>query len=385
MADIKPLGGLGKLSAVALLAAVVGIALFVMGMNEPTAWQSFHFGFVTWTYFTAGCLGMSILVNVTRGTWGYPLIRFFDAGAKLMPVMFLGALVMLAMKSHIFPWANPDVVASSAVFQQKTATYLSDTFFNVRTVIYFAFWTWCAFTLSGWLKKEDQTGDEKWFKRRTVIAAPMAVFFVFTLTAAATDWVMSLEEFWFSTIYGLLITVGCCLSAMAAASLFMVAVSKREPFSEILNVKQWRDMGNLVLTMVILWGYMSFSQFLIIWSGNLPEEIVYFVKRREGAWLAVGTALVWLHFALPFFLLLSSRLKRTPWMLGSTMVAILILRFVDLVWQILPSMGRDLSLVDVGAFLGIGGVWFFLFAQLLAKAEPTPRYSLRPKEAIEHA
>jgi hypothetical protein len=196
---------------------------------------------------------------------------------------------------------------------------------------------------------------------------------------------MSLEEFWFSTIYGLLMTVGCSLSAIAAASLFLVAMAKREPYSKLLNVKQWRDMGNLTLTLVILWGYMSFSQFLIIWSGNLPEEIVYFVKRREGFWMAVGTALVWAHFALPFFLLLSSRLKRTPWMLGSTMVAILAMRFVDLVWNMLPSMGRNLSLLDIGAFLGIGGIWFVIFAQVLAKSEPTPRYSLLPKEAIEHA
>lgn len=385
MADIKPIGGMGKLTAVALIAAVVGIGLFVMGMNEPFAWQAFHFGFVVWSFFTAGCLGMVILINVTRATWGYPMLRFFETGAKLMPLMFLLALVMLAMKTHIYEWANPEIVAQSATYKHKTAGYLAETWFTARTVIVFAFWTFCAFAMTGMYKKEDQTGDEKWFKKRTVLAAPLAVFFVFTLTAAATDWVMSLEEFWFSTIYGLLVTVGSCLSAMAAATLFLVAVSKREPYSKLLTVKQWRDMGNLTLTLVILWGYMSFSQFLIIWSGNLPEEIVYFVKRREGFWLGVGTALVWAHFTLPFFLLLSSRLKRTAWMLGSTMVAILIMRFVDMVWIMLPSMGRNLSVVDVGAFLGIGGVWFAIFAQLLARVEPTPRYSLLPKEAIEHA
>jgi hypothetical protein len=263
--------------------------------------------------------------------------------------------------------------------------YLSDTFFTVRTVIYFAFWSFCAYALTGLYSKEDKTGDQKWFQRRTVLAAPLAVFFVFSVTAAATDWVMSLEEFWFSTIYGLLMTVGCSLSAIAAATLFLVAMSKREPYSKLLTVKQWRDMGNLTLTLVILWGYMSFSQYLIIWSGNLPEEIVYFVKRREGFWMGVGTALVWAHFALPFFLLLSSRLKRTPWMLGTTMVAILVMRFVDLVWNMLPSMGRNLSAVDIGAFLGIGGVWLLFFSLLLARSEATPRYSLLPKEAIEHA
>lgn len=385
MADIRPIGGLGKLTIVAMIAAIAGIALFVMGMNEPHAWQSFHFSFVAWSFFTCGCLAMVILINVTRGTWGYPLLRFFEAGAKMLPLMFLLALVMLAMKSHIYEWANPEIVSHSVNYQHKTAGYLSEFWFTARTVIYFAFWSICAFVLIGLYKKEDQTGDEKWFKRRTVLAAPMAVFFVITLTGAATDWIMSLEEFWFSTIYGLLITVGCALSAMAAGTLYLVSMWKREAYTHLLTVRQWRDMGNLLLTMVILWGYMSFSQYLIIWSGNLPEEIVYFVKRREGIWMFVGTALIFAHFLLPFFLLLSSRLKRTPWMLGTTVVFILAMRVVDLMFNMIPSMGRELQLTDLGAFLGIGGVWFFVFAQLLARAEPTPRYSLLPKEAIEHA
>jgi hypothetical protein len=381
VADIKPIGGLGKLSIVATIAAIAGIALFFMGMNEPYIWKSFHFGFVCWTFFTCGCLAMVILINVTRGTWGYPMLRFFESGAKLMPLMFIVALVMLAMKSQIYEWANPAIVEHSDFYKHKTSVFLTDSFFTGRTVFYFAFWSVCAYLLTGLYKKEDQTGDEKYFKQRTVLAAPLAVFFVLTLTFAATDWIMTLEEFWYSTIYGLLVTVGCALSAMAACILYLVGMSKHEPYKSLLTVKQWRDMGNLTLTMVILWGYMSFSQLLIIWSGNLPEEIVYFVKRREGVWLQVGTALVFGHFLLPFFLLLSSRLKRTAWMLGGTAVFILLMRFVDLVWNIIPSMGRPVQATDIGAFLAIGGIWLLCFAQILARVEPTPRYSLLPKEA----
>jgi hypothetical protein len=156
---------------------------------------------------------------------------------------------------------------------------------------------------------------------------------------------------------------------------------KHEPYSHLLTTKQLRDMGNLTLTMVILWAYMSFSQFLIIWSGNLPEEIVYYVKRREGMWMQLGTALVFLHFLLPFFLLLSSRLKRTPMMLGGTVLFILLMRVADLTYNIIPSFGRTVQLTDIGAFLMFGGLWFVAFSMALAKSEPTPRYSLLPKEA----
>jgi hypothetical protein len=156
---------------------------------------------------------------------------------------------------------------------------------------------------------------------------------------------------------------------------------KHEPYKNILNLKQWRDMGNLTLTLVILWAYMSFSQYLIIWSGNLPEEIVYYVKRREGLWMLIGTALIFMHFLLPFFLLLSSRLKRTPAMLGGTVIFILLMRVVDLIFNVIPSFGRDVLPSDIGAFLMFGGVWFLLFTFALSKAEATPRYSLLPKEA----
>lgn len=382
MADIRPIGGLGKLSVVALIAAIVGVALFVMGMSEPHIWESFHFAFVSWTFFTCGCLALVILINVTRGTWGYPMLRFFEAGVKVgLPLMFIAALVMLAMKQNIFEWAKPEIVEHSPFYQHKTANYLQETFFTARTICYFLFWMLCAYLMTSLYKREDQTGDEKYFKKRTVLAAPLAVFLVISITFAATDWVMSLEEFWYSTIYGLLVTVGSALGATAACILYLVGMWRHEPYKHLLTVKQLRDMGNLTLTMVILWAYMSFSQYLIIWSGNLPEEIVYYVKRREGLWLQVGTALIFAHFLLPFFLLLSSRLKRTAWMLGGTMTFILVMRVVDLTYNIIPSMGRNVQVTDVGAFLAFGGIWFLAAAQVLAKSEPTPRYSLLPKEA----
>jgi hypothetical protein len=382
VADTKPIGSLGKISAVALVAAIVGGALFFMGMNEPHIWQSYHFAFVSWSFFTCGCLAMVILINVTRGTWGYPMLRFFEAGVKFgLPLMALGAVGMVLMRGHIFEWANPEIVANSDFYTKKTAYWLEENFFMLRQAVYFAFWMLAAYTLIGLYKKEDQTGEEKHFIKRTNLAAPFAVFFVITFTFAATDWVMSLEEFWFSTIYGLLVTVGSALGATAACILYLVGMWKHEPYSHLLTTKQLRDMGNLTLTMVILWAYTSFSQFLIIWSGNLPEEIVYYVKRREGMWMQLGTALVFLHFLLPFFLLLSSRLKRTPMMLGGTVLFILLMRVADLIYNIIPSFGRTVQLTDIGAFLMFGGLWFVAFSMALAKSEPTPRYSLLPKEA----
>ncbi|MGI8922555.1 MAG: hypothetical protein ACR2HJ_00710 [Fimbriimonadales bacterium] len=376
--------GLGKLQMIGVAAAIAGITMFVLGITEPHIYQSYMFGFMVWMMLTVGCVGMMILVHVTSGTWGYPMIRFFEAGAKALPLMALLFIPVIMFLPQIFPWANADIVAKSDVLQHKQH-YLNPTFFGIRAAIYFGFWMLITWILSGLAKKEDRTGDETYFIKRRNWAAPGAVFFVLTMSFAMTDWIMSLEEFWFSTIFGLLTVVGSALGATAACALYLMSLSKWQPFERLLDVKQWRDMGNLLLTMVILWGYMSFSQLLIIWSANLPEEIVYFVKRRDGGWQVLGTALVFLHFLLPFLLLLSSRLKRTAWMLGATAVFILAMRFADIVWMLIPSMGRGFHWTDLGAFLAIGGVWLTLFAFQLRQNALLPRYSLIPTEALEHA
>lgn len=383
------LPGLGRVQILGLAAAVAGVLMFGIGMAQDRiqAWESYLAGFWIFLALTFGCLAMTILKHVTRGKWGNPVIRFWEAGAMLMPLMFLLSVPILMNLGSIYGWARPEDVAHSELLKHKSP-FLDPTFFTIRIVIYFALWSLIAFVLRKWSDDEDRTGDPRFVVKKTNFAAPAAVLFVLLVTFAATDLVMSLEEHWFSTIFGLLTVVGSALFATALATAILVNISNRAPYNDFLTQLNWRDLGNLLLTMVILWAYMSFSQFLIIWAGNLPEEITYYAVRKEGIWQYVGTALVWLHFFLPFFLLLSSRLKRTPVMLGGVAIFIIVMRIVDLLWAVVPSQGREglaLHWMDLAAILAIGGLWVFGFTWLLSSRRLLPRYTFAQPEVVEHA
>ncbi|MCH8275305.1 MAG: hypothetical protein IH851_11000 [Armatimonadetes bacterium] len=383
------LPGLAKLRTMALIVGVAGLALLAAGYfrGDPYAPQSYLVGYYSWLVLTLGCLCMAMLHHLVRARWGFPIIRFFEAGTKLLPLMALLFVPILFMLPQLYDWARPEVVAQSEVLQRK-APFLNVPFFTVRAAVFFAFWIGLAHVLYKWSREEDRTGDPSLANKRANLSAPGTALFVLVCSFAVTDWVMSLEEHWYSTIFGLMFVIGQALTALALATAFLTSVADREPFSEFVTERLLRDLGNLLLTLVILWAYMSFAQYLIIWSGNLREEITYFVDRREGAWQLFGIALVFLHFMLPFFLLLSSHIKRSPKLLRAVAIWILVFRVADMLWTVIPSFHRtgvQLHWMDAAAFLGIGGLWVWVFARQLQRSPLLPRYGSRRAEVAERA
>lgn len=382
--------GFARMQPIFALIGVAGIgATFALANGQPSLWQSYLLGFVPWMSLVLGCVGLMLLHHLVRGQWSYPVIRLFEAGARSLPLMLVLLIPIILFAKNIYPWADANKVATSEILQGRS-TYLNTQFFTIRMLIYFAVWMFATFMVTRWSSQEDNTGDPNLVIKRTNFSAPFMVLFVVCITAFMTDLVMSLEIEWFSTIYGLLWTVSSVLSTLAFATVYLLNVRNKEPFASIIEEKQqWRDMGNLMLTFTILWAYMSFSQFLIIWSGNLPEEIGYFVKRSGDLWTGIGTGLIFLHFLLPFFLLLSSRLKRTPAMLGGTAIFILLIRLVDVIWNVVPSLGRTGALIvlsDVTAFIGVGGLFLAFLIWNLNSRQITPTYmAVSAEEAHDHA
>jgi hypothetical protein len=380
--------GIARARTIAAVAGVVGIAGFAVAVSSNAAlWQSYLFGYVVFLSATLGCVGLTVLHHMVRGQWGYPVVRFFEAGAQILPLMLLLFIPLVMNAGSIFPWANASAVAGSEILQHKSH-YLSQQWFAIRALIYFAIWIGTVFTLTRWADAEDKTGDANYAIKRMNFGAPMMVLFVITLTIAFTDLIMSLEVEWFSTIFGLLLLVGSVLLALAGATIYLINLQKAPTFDFVDFKQQWRDMGNLMLTFTILWAYMSFSQFLIIWSGNLPEEIGYYDRRTGTLWTYVGTVLVFLHFLLPFFLLLSSRLKRTPRMLAWTAGFIIALRLVDYAWDVIPSLhrtGQQFLWTDLAAVVGIGGLWTAAFLWNLGRRQMVPEYRAVTTEVVEHA
>jgi len=270
------------------------------------------------------------------------------------------------------------------------APYLNAPFFMGRAVLYFVLWTLGAWLLNSWSAAQDRgevavrPEDTRRFR---VVSAPGLLIYVVTITFASIYWVMSLDPHWYSTIFGLILVAGQGLAGLAVVIAVLAMLTDTEPFATYLNKGHFLDLGKLLLAFVMLWAYFSFSQFLIIWAGNLPEEIPFFYNRLRGGWQYVSAAVLLGHFALPFVLLLSRDLKKRPKLLAQVAIAILVMRVVDLVWLVEPMflhVGFPIHWMDVALPAGLVGVWLFLFARNLRSRPLLPLNDPFFKEAFAH-
>jgi hypothetical protein len=305
----------------------------------------------------------------------------------------------LAFGVHeLYLWTHPDIVAHDAVLQHK-APYLNLPFFFIRAVLYFAIWSGMAWLLSKWSmeqEREGERGQSLWMQR---LSGGGLVVYAVTVLFMSVDWVMSLDPHWFSTIWGILFMGGQGLSAMAFMIAVIVLLARVEPMSRVIAPAHLHDLGKLMLAFLMLWAYFSFSQYLIIWSGNLPEEIPFYLRRMGGGWHVIGLAVIFLQFALPFVLLLSSDLKRHGRSLMAVAVFVIVMRVVDLFWLIGPlehaEGGRlaeytgepavlHLHWLDAVTPIALGGFWVALFLWQLRSRPLLPLGEPYLAEALEH-
>jgi hypothetical protein len=275
---------------------------------------------------------------------------------------------------HIYPWTHDEEMSKTPALAQKARLYLNMPGFVGRAVLYFALWGTLAYLMNKWSWEQDRTAERRFTKRMRMLSGPGIIIFVLTVTFASVDWAMSLNPEWFSTIYGLLFVGAWALSALAFAIAMMALVGRREPLARVVRPNHFQDLGKLMLAFVMLWAYFSFSQYLIVWSGNLPEEIQWYLPRVSGGWGAIALSVVIFHFALPFMLLLSASLKRDAGKLLILAIVILIIRQVDFLWMVAPEFTPSfhLSWMDVVAPIGIGGVWLAMFFWQLSKRPLVP-------------
>lgn len=372
----------------AMIAGAIGVlglagVFAAKAQGAPHAFQSYLLGFVMWLVLTLGCLGLHILFNLVRGRFGYPILGFVQAGAKLLPLMALLFVPILVFLPDIYAWARPEEVAKEPILQHRQA-FLNPAGFAIRGLAYFAIWIGIAVWLAKWTKEQDRTGDTAWEHKRMSLSAPAAIVFVLTVTMAVTDWIMSLEPHWYSTIFGLLFVAGELLTALAVAMAFLAYTRGGETVQGLLKPKHFHDLGTLLFTLVVFWAYLAFSQFLIIWSADLPEEITYYAARAEGSWKQLGALVMFCHFLIPFLVLLSARAKRTPKMVGAVALFLVAMRVVEMLWAVVPSFHRNgaaIVWVDVAAIVGIGGAWIAVFLWQLSRNPSPPQYALEGMEA----
>jgi hypothetical protein len=388
--------------AMARRSLVVGVVFAVIAVGGafifPNGGQQFYraylLGFMAWLGLALGSMAILMIRHLTGGGWGTVIRRILGAAMRTLPLLALLFVPVLFSVPHIYPWAMPlDSVRDEHIREHLaknpfiTQSYLTFRGFLFRAVIYFAIWNLLSFLLSHWSKQTDHPDAPNNAQRFKAVSGPGLILYGFTISFAAIDWVMSLDPSWISTIFGLIILIGEVLSAMCFAVVVERILYKYKPMSELLRPDFVHDHGKWMLTFVMVWAYFSFSQWLIIWAGNLPNEITFYLKRLNGGWGYIGLLLALFHFAVPFAILLSRPLKRDIRKLVWLAVWLIVMRYIDLFWIIEPNFSNTLSLTwaDVVVPIAIGGIWLAYFFHNLSTLPLVPAYDPDAYEVLEPA
>jgi hypothetical protein len=350
-----------------IIVGVVGLIVAAGGaaLNTEQFFQAYLLGYVFWMQLAIGCLGILLIHLLTGGQWGYTIRRFLETGAMTIPIMAVLFIPILIGMPWLYPWTNPELVAESHILSYKAGWWLNIPFFVGRTVLYFAIWIGVAYMLNRLSLQQDETGDPQINTRLKNLSAAGIIFSVLAATFAAYDWMMSTDPYWYSSMYGVIYMAGGAIFAIAGGILFVRYMSKRdEALNQQATIYIYNDLGNFLLAFVSFWAYVSFSQYLILWSANLPETITYYVIRLQGGWQILGVFLLGLGFFTPFLILLSRRNKRNIKVLIGLSIFLIVVRFVDLYWILLPTFSPDSLYVNWMSFftvLGVGGIWMYFF------------------------
>jgi hypothetical protein len=371
--------------AVGLIAAVLcagGALIF-----PPVFFRAYLSAYIFWIGIPVGALALLMLHHLVGGRWGFMIQRVLEAAIQTLPLMALLFIPLLFGLADLYPWAQTEVVAADPLLQQKAA-YLNIPFFIARAVAYFAVWIVLGRLLVTWSLRQDRTADDALTLRLQRLSGPGLVLYGLTVTFAAIDWMMSLEPKWYSTIFGMIFMVSFGLAAVALAILATRFLESQKPLAQVISPDRWHDLGNLLLALVMFWAYLQFSQFLLIWSENLAEEIPWYLHRIGGGWEWVALALILFLFALPFILLLSRTTKRSARMLSQVAAAILFMHWLDILWIVAPSFYPTrfhLHWLDIVAPVGIGGLWLAAFIGYLKARSLLPLHDPRFAELLEQA
>src|SRR5215831_623229 len=374
--------------AIAMLLAILG------GLRSPAVfYQSYLMSFLLVLGITLGSLGLVMLQHLTSGQWGIIIRRPLESATRTLPLLAIAFLpIAIFGMPYLYSgngddkgWLNAPASGEGALsaFQKG---YLTHSGYLIRAVIYFAVWLALMFIFNAWSKQQDTSRADRALRQRfKVLAGPGIILYVFAMSFAAIDWVMSISPRWASTIYGFIFVGGQLISSMSFMIAVVVLLARTEPFSRILQPRHLHDLGKLLLAFVMLWAYFDFSQLLIIWSGNQPEEISFYRTRLYGEWGVVALIVVIFHFFVPFFLLLSQDLKRRAQILSKIAVWLILMRLVDLFWMTRPEFTSSAvpSWLDLVLPIALGGLWLGFFAFNLKQCPLLPVGDPKLEEAIE--
>lgn len=350
----------------AFVAGTAGLLSLLGWIAMP---QSFAQSYITAYFFmvslTVGAFPVIFFHYLTGGNWGYSVRRLLEIMTKLLPLLLVFFIPILFHLKTLFLWANADIVSQDKVLQAKSF-YLNVPLFVIRALIYFSVWGVLSYFANRWSSSYDAVPSKKTFGRLQTLGGLGLILYALTVTFSSYDWGMSLEPHWYSSMYGFLFMAGETLASYCAC-LFLLSIFRKEhPFKWVLTPERSHDLGNLLFAFVMIWAYLSISQFIIIWNGNLQEEVPWYLHRSAGGWKIVAIALAVFHFVIPFFLLLMRAIKKNFQWIGGIAFFVLLMRWIDLLWTLKPSFpDSGFHWLDITLLITLAGAWFFGILRLL--------------------
>lgn len=365
--------------------AAVGLALGVGGFLSDRS--RFGFSYLTGFLFTAticvGALFFVIIQHLTKAGWSVGprrLMEWISQGTVALLILFIP---IIAMSHDIYHHWMGEAAHSDPLISKKVA-YLNDKFFYARAVVFLVIWAGFSVWFYKLSREQDRTGDRTLSQRLQSAAAPAIALVGLSISFAGFDWVMSLDPHWYSTIFGVYIFAGGLISSTALLALLIVRMRENDVGGDLLSIEHQHDVGKFLLGFTVFWAYIGFSQLILIWYANIPEETIYYIRRWRGGWENVSVTLIFGHFVFPFLILLSRTAKRTNSLLSLGAILILIMHYVDMYWMIMPHVGDKApfapSWIDIGGLLlpvGVTMVW------IAKRVLGDPAYPLRDPYAPE--
>jgi len=373
------------ISAALMLIGALAFA-FMLFKDKERAWHAYLTGYFYFFILGIGGLFFAAIQHIAKAGWSVNIRRFSEALTSFLPAAAVGGLILIFGGHSLYEWMDKSHVASDALLQHKSG-YLNTPFFIIRMVLFFALWLFFKHKLIGESLRQDQSGDENITHRSVGWAIGFLLVFSLSFSLYGVDLLMSLQPHWFSTIFGVYLFAGLFQSTMAMMILMIIYCMRKGLLVGFVDDNHLHDLAKYLFAFTVFWAYIAYSQYMLIWYANLPEETVFYLPRVTGNWMYVTAGLLLFKFVVPFLALLPRWAKRNHTHLAAVSILILVMQYVDLYWLIYPNLNSDqviLGLPEIAIFLGFAGVFLFGVTRFLATHSIVPVKDPRQFESSHH-
>lgn len=365
-----------QLGALSVGLVALGFTAYGAFVERAQFFFSYLFGYLFWLGLSLGCFLVAMIHTLTGGRWGYPTRRFLEAGFLVLPLMLVLFIPIFFGLHELYPWDRAGDLAADKALRERQV-YENTWAWIARVIFFLGVWIWISQLLRKWSLEQDATTDAGPTRKARTLSGPGIVIYCLLGTFAFVDWVMSLEVHWYSTMFAVIIIIGQILVAYAFSVVLLTLFRNQQPLTAVVSKAQYHQLGNLLLAFVMFWTYVSFGQLLIVYSGDKPDELDWYLHRIASNWKLVVAALGLFHFFVPFFLLLFRAVTKRVAPLTTLAGLLFVMHIVQTYWLVMPALHREglsISWLDFTAPLGIGGVWLAFFLSRLKAAPLLPQH-----------